>query len=222
MSQSDLSHIADLFLSSAGSPSPPFIVRALLAEHLPEPKDAVRKVAIYLAHQLGSVALLEFKADRTVLKFFAPEQMQLPAPLGKSAQNFELQLPFIMADLAKHTSLLLVESGASSPLLGNCRQVSVLCRPQPQAVISTYTLLKYLAQSRTASLGVTMIDCPSVLQGTRVTERLSQAAEEFLGLTLRTDTVVPISVQVREKTIIPAQPLSQSALGTALTSISSA
>ena len=219
--QDELSHIAHLFLSSAHSPAGQITVRALLAEHLPDPAASIEPIAAHFARQLGSAALLQFDKRGALLRLFstaqiAPKPRSSPSPAA-DVNDFSRTL----ADLPKRTSLLLLDLDLNSELLDQCPQISVVTCPESKIVVDAYSQLKRLAPSSGQALGLTMIDCLSVVQGQRLAERLCQAAKEFLGLILRLDAVVLRSSRLHQSTLARAASIDQCTLTRSIDSLRS-
>ncbi len=207
--QDELSRIAHLFLSSMDSPAGQITVRALLAEHLPDPSASIKRIAAHSARQLSSAALLQFNNNQANLRLFSTTQID---SLRRPSPNRAGDLSQALADLPKHTNLLLVALDPNSELLAQCPQISVVTCPESKSVVDAYSQIKQLAPSSGQTLGLTMIDCLSVVQGQRLAERLCQAAKEFLGVVLRLDAVVLASSRLHQSTLAKAASINKSTL----------
>ena len=205
--QDELSRIAHLFLSSVDSPGGQITVRALLAEHLPDPPAASKRIAAHFARQLGSAALLQFDNSGVLLRLFSTAEI---GPKDRSAGANDLSRA--VSDLPQCTSLLLMALEPGSGLLAQCPQVSVAASPESKIMVDAYSQLKRLAPSSDQALGLTMVDCLNVLQGKRLAERLCQTAKEFLGLILRLDAVVLRSSRLRQRNLARTASVDQCAL----------
>ncbi len=217
--QDELSRIAHLFLSNADSLGEQITVRALLAQHLPEPAAATKRIAAHFARQLGSAALLEFENGGAVLRLFSTAQISPKRRTVGTSRGDANDVSRAVSDLPKRTSLLLVVSEPASALLAQCPQISVVACPESKIVVDAYSQLKRLAPSRAGDLGLTMVDCLSVLQGQGLAERLCQTAKEFLGLILRLDAVVLGSSRLRERKLAQAASVDQCALAQSIDSL---
>ena len=215
--QDELSRVAHLFLSSVDSPAGQITVRALLAEHLPDPAASLERIAAHFARQLGSTALLLFGNDGARLRLFSTATI---ATKGRSSHEAN-DLSRVLADLSKQTSLLLVALDLTSELLAKCPQISVVTSSESKIVVEAYSQLKRLAPSVGQALGLTMIDCQSVVQGQLQAERLCQTAKEFLGLILRLDAVVLDSSRLHQGTLAKATSIDQCSLNRSIGSLSS-
>ncbi len=216
--QDELSQIAHLFLSGGDSSGSKMTVRGLLAEHLPDPAAASKRIAAHFARQLGSAALLEFENGGALLRLFSTAQIGPKRRSGGSRPADANDLCQVMSDLPKRTSLLLVLDPASE-LLAQCSQISVVTCPESKIVVDAYSQLKHLAPSRAGALGLTMVDCLSVVQGQGLAERLRQAAKEFLGLILRLDAVVVQSSRLRESKLARTTSIDQCTLAQSIDSL---
>ncbi len=219
--QDELSRIAHLFLSSADSPAGQITVRALLAEHLPDPPAASKRIAAHFARQLGSAALLQFDNGGALLRLFSTAQIGPKRRSSRSRAAHVNDFSRAVADLPKRTSLLLVDLDLNSELLAQCPQISVVTCPESKIVVDVYSQLKRLAPSSPQALGLTMIDCLSVVQGQRLAERLCQAAKEFLGLILRLDAVILRSSRLHQSTLARAASMDQCTLTRSIDSLRS-
>ena len=217
--QDELSRIAHLFLSSADSPAEQITVRALLAEHLPDPAASIQRIAAHFARQLGSAALLQFDNRGARLRLFSTAQIGPKRRSSPSPAAHVNDLSRAVADLPKRTSLLLLDLDLNSKLLAQCPQISVVTCPESKIVVDAYSQLKRLAPSSGQALGLTMVDCLSVVQGQGLAERLCQAAKEFLGLILRLDAVVLRSSRLRESKLARAISIDQGTLAQSIDSL---
>ena len=215
----ELSRIAHLFLSSTASPAPQMTVRALLVEHLPDPAAVSKRIAAHFARQLGSAALLRFDNGSASLRLFSTAQTPPKRPSGRSTLPHLNDLSRALSDLPKATSMLLVALHPDSVLLAQCPEISVVVCPESKIVVDAYSQLKRLAATRATDLGLTVVDCLSVVQGRSLAERLCQAAKEFLGLILRLDAVVLRSSRLQERKLAQTAAVDQATLARSIDSL---
>ncbi len=215
----ELSRIAHLFLSSADSPAGRMTVRALLVEHLPDPPAANKRIASHFARQLGSAALLGFENGSASLRLFSTGQTPAKRRSGRSSLSDVKDLSRAVSDLPKCTSMLLVALQPDSALLAQCPEISVVVCPESKIVVDAYSQLKRHAGTRAGDLGLTVVDCLSVVQGRSLAERLCQAAKEFLGLILRLDAVVLRSSRLQERKLAQTATVDQAALAGSIDSL---
>ena len=221
--QDELSHIAHLFLSRPDSSSKSLTIRALVTEHLPDPAPAIRQIAAHFARQLGSTALLQFDNAQAVLSLFSTTGIAPKHPSARNAPHAQAdELSAALAALPKHTGLLLLSLDTASPLLAQCPQISVVVSPQSKIMVDAYSQIKRLAHNTDQALGLTMVDCLSVVQGRSLAERLCQAAREFLGLILRLDAVVLRTSRLRQRKLAQADSVDQRTLIPAIGSLAQA
>ncbi len=217
--QDELSQIAHLFLSGGDSSGAKITVRALVAEHLPDPAASSKRIAAHFARQLGSAALLQFENGGALLRLFSTSQIGPKRRSDGSSAADANDLSRAVSDLPERTSLLLVVLDLTSELLAQCPQISVVTCPESKIVVDAYSQLKRLAPSSGQALGLTMVDCLSVVQGQGLAERLCQAAKEFLGLILRLDAVVLRSSRLRESKLARATSIDQYTLAQSIDSL---
>jgi len=215
----ELSRIAHLFLSTTASPAPQMTVRALLVEHLPDPAPVTKRIAAHFARQLGSAALLRFDNGPATLRLFSTAQTPPKPPSARGSLPHPNDLSRALSDLPKSTNMLLLDLHPDSALLPQCPEISVVVCPQSKTVVDAYSQLKRLAATRPTDLGLTVVDCLSVVQGRSLAERLCQAAKEFLGLILRLDAVVLRSSRLRQRKLAQAATVDQCTLTRSIASL---
>ena len=182
----------DLLYQSVNS-NEPCVLIGLYANHLACSGNIIHLYAQQCAYEEGSLVLIHFSQQGTLLTEWnnSPAQDRPPLTTKPASLKYIDNISSTLDELSRKLNIFCLNWDSeffdlNIPLLQLCDQLIVFCTPRPEDIVASYKVIKHLNRilPSNAPLSVFISDIEEEEHALHIYEKLARTAHNFLNLNL--------------------------------------